>query len=66
VSERVHLQQVYFETRRYGKYLRVSCIDPKSGQESHSTGLATIGEQTLKHAAKRKLEYILTRKLKNL
>jgi len=63
VNKRVQLNRVYFETRRYGKYLRVSCIDPQSGQESYSTGPVKMGEEALKRAAKQKLEYILTRKL---
>jgi hypothetical protein len=64
LNERVQLNQVYFETRRYGDYLRVACIDPKTGQESYSTGPVKMGVEVLKRAAKRKLEYILTKKLK--
>ncbi len=64
MTERVQLRHVYYEMRRYGKYLRVHAIDPDSGIEAIATGLATMGEQALKRNAKHKLEYILTKKKK--
>ncbi|NVJ92121.1 MAG: hypothetical protein HWE34_10720 [Methylocystaceae bacterium] len=64
MNERVKLHQVFFETRKYGKYLRVSAIDPISNTEAVSTGPITLGEEALKHAAKMKLEYILTKQKK--
>jgi hypothetical protein len=62
MNDRVQLSHVYFETRVYGKYLRVHAIDPDSGQEAMATGLRSMGEASIKNNAKRKLEYILTRK----
>ncbi|WP_417820769.1 DUF6898 family protein [Terasakiella sp.] len=62
MNDRVTLSHVYYEMRVYGKYLRVHAIDPDSGQEAMATGLLSMGETTLKNNAKRKLEYILTKK----
>jgi len=62
MNDRVQLSHVYYEMRVYGKYLRVHAIDPDSGQEAMATGLLSMGEATLKNNAKRKLEYILTKK----
>ncbi|NVK18039.1 MAG: hypothetical protein HWE30_05030 [Methylocystaceae bacterium] len=66
MTQRVQLSHVYFEIRRYGNYLRVAAIDPDSGTEAIATGLVKMGESALKHNAQRKLEYILTKKMKNL
>ncbi|MDV7338666.1 hypothetical protein RYZ26_03595 [Terasakiella sp. A23] len=63
MNQRVKVTQCYFEIRRYGNYLRVSAIDPNSGTEAISTGPVKMGEEVLKRAAHRKLEYILTKKL---
>jgi len=65
MNQRVQLSHVYFEIRRYGNHLRVAAIDPDSGTEAIATGPVKIGETALKHNAKRKLEYILTKKSQN-
>lgn len=62
MTERVRLHEVYFEMRRYGKYLRVHAIDPHSGLEAIATGKRSMGEAYLKRNAHMKLEYILTKK----
>jgi len=64
MTKRVKLNQVFYETRVYGKYLRVHAIDPDTGFEAIATGQASLGERALKNNAKMKLEFLLTRKLK--
>lgn len=62
MKDRVKLHHVYYEIRKYGKYLRVHAIDPDSGLEAIATGQISMGEAPLKQNAKMKLEYLLTKK----
>lgn len=64
MNERVKLSQVYFEIRLYGQYLSVHAIDPDSGLEAVARGKRSLGEAALKLNAKQKLEYLLTKRLK--
>ena len=63
MAKRVKLNHCYFETRVYGKYLRVHAIDPHSGLEAIATGLKSMGAPMIRRNAKHKLEYLLTKKL---
>ena len=62
MTNRVKLDQVLYEIRVYGQYLRVHAIDPNTGFEAIATGQASLGEAALKNNAKMKLEYLLTKK----
>ncbi|SCA55118.1 conserved hypothetical protein [Candidatus Terasakiella magnetica] len=62
MSQQVHLRQVFYETRLYGKYIRVHAIDPDSGIEAIATGLRSMGEAFVKKNAKQKLEYKIRKK----
>lgn len=62
MSDRVTLRHCYFEMRIYGKYLRVSAIDPDTGIEAVATGPRSMGQAMIQRNAKHKLEYLLTKK----
>lgn len=62
--DRIVLQHVLFEFVRMGKVVKVVAIDPRSGAEVAMVGDPHAGTEVLKQLAKRKLEYVLTRRLK--
>lgn len=64
--KRVRLNSVLFETKFYGRYIRVAALDPVSGLETYSTGLRSMGEAMVKRSAERKLEYMVRKKFAQL
>ena len=50
------------EMRVSGQYVRVAAIDPETNTEVVTVGPKNIGEEALKRAAVRKLEYVLKKK----
>ncbi len=56
------LGEVLFEFRRIGNSVKVSAIDPLSNTEISIVGAANAGEQVLKMAAIRRLQYVLARR----
>jgi hypothetical protein len=62
--DRVALQQVLFEFVRMGKTVKVVAIDPETGIEVSMVGDPHAGPEALKRLAKRKLEYVLTKRLR--
>ena len=63
-QDRIVLQQVLFEFARMGKVVKVTAIDPKSGIEVSMVGDPHAGPETLKLLAKRKLEYVMTKRFR--
>lgn len=63
-QDRVVLKQVLFEFVRIGKIVKVTAIDPKSGIEVSMVGDPHAGPETLKQLAKRKLEYVMTKRFR--
>ena len=63
-QDRIVLQQVLFEFIRMGKVVKVVAIDPKTGTEVSMVGDPHASPATLKQLAKRKLEYVLTKRLR--
>jgi hypothetical protein len=59
VPKRPELDQVIYEFRRVGAYVKVSAVDPRTLTEVSITGSARAGEESLKRTARRKLEYVL-------
>jgi hypothetical protein len=53
--------ETLFEMRRVGSYIRCSAIDPETGIEAVVTGPANSPGDSLRLAARRKLEYLLSR-----
>lgn len=62
MNERVILQNCYIEMKTYGNYVRVTAIDPTTGIEVYVVGPKNAGQTALSRAAKRKLEYVLTKR----
>ena len=58
----VHLQEVLFEFRPVGRFVRVAAIDPITGIEVTMVGDATYGEEMLKRIAVRKLKYVIAKR----
>ncbi|WP_445678650.1 DUF6898 family protein [Radicibacter daui] len=55
------MAETLFEMRRVGSYIRCSAIDPETGIEAVVTGPANSPGDSLRLAARRKLEYLLSR-----
>ena len=53
--------ETLFEMRRVGSYIRCSAIDPETGIEAVVTGPANSPGDSLRLAARRKLEYLIAR-----
>jgi hypothetical protein len=62
VSKPPELDDVIYEFRRVGAYVKVSAVDPKTLTEVSITGAPTAGEESLKRTARRKLEYVLNKR----
>lgn len=56
-------REIYFEIKPYGQYVRVHAIDSVTGIETFSTGPKTMGIAALKNAARRKLDYVIRKKM---
>lgn len=54
--------EVYFEIKRIGNYLRCAAIDARTGVEVTVSGPASGGVELIKRTALRKLEYVLAKK----
>jgi hypothetical protein len=61
---RIKLAEVIFEVTRVGKMVRVNAIDPITGVEVTSIAPVSVGKNHWERLAKRKLEYVLTKKLR--
>ena len=61
---RVRLKQVLFEFVRVGRVVKVNAIDPETGIEVSMVGDAKASADALKRLATRKLEYVLTKRLR--
>lgn len=62
-DEDIQLNEVLFELRRHGNAVRVVAIDPITGIEVTMVGPRNCGTETLKRLAKRKLAYVIAKKL---
>jgi hypothetical protein len=60
---KVDLPQVLFEFIPHGRYVKVSAVDPITKIEVSIVGDANAPTPTLKMLAKRKLEYVIAKKL---
>lgn len=56
-------REIYFEIKPYGQYVRVHAIDSVTGIETFTTGPKTMGITALKNAARRKLDYVIRKKM---
>jgi len=57
-------REIYFEIRPYGQYIRVHAIDAQTGLETFTTGPKSMGLESLKNSARRKLDYLLRKQAK--
>ena len=55
-------REVIFEFQQIGNVVKVTAVDTATGVEASTMGPPTSGEETLKRAALRKLEYVLEKK----
>ncbi|HAI28836.1 MULTISPECIES: hypothetical protein [Thalassospira] len=54
--------EIYFELRKVGTYLRCTAIDGKTGVEVTVAGPISRNPEQLKRVAAQKLEYVLNKK----
>ena len=62
-QSKVRLGEVLFEFIRVGRYVKVSAMDPITLTEISIVGDPNAGTRALKEVAKRKLEYVIAKKL---
>ncbi|MCW9045973.1 MAG: hypothetical protein OQK35_06525 [Alphaproteobacteria bacterium] len=63
-SERIRLSEVIFEIRHVGRMVRVIAVDPITAIEVSTIVPFTVGQKNWERLAKRKLEYVITKKLR--
>ncbi len=64
MTQRVKLDEVIYEFIPSGTSVKVSAVDPITGHEVAIVGDPKAGEEYLMRIARRKLEYVLTKLLK--
>lgn len=57
----VRLNEIIFEFRRVGAYVKVSAVDPVTTVEVAIVGDPSAGQQLLQEIAAQKLRYVLAR-----
>jgi len=57
----VILNEVLFEMKQVGNYMRITAIDPVSGTEVISIGDPSVDTEMLKGMAARKLKYVIAK-----
>lgn len=55
-------REILFEFVRRGAYVKVTAIDPETNTEACIVGPPNVGQEALKGAALRKLEYVLRKR----
>ena len=60
---RIELDEVIFEITRVGNMVRVNAVDPITGTEVVSIAPVSAGKAQWERLAKRKLEYVLTKRM---
>lgn len=64
-NQRPILDEVLFEFRPIGRYVKVSAIDPITGTEISIVGDVKASSEELKHVAIRKLQYVMDKNYRN-
>jgi len=64
MSQKIELDEVIYEFIPKGSSVKVSAVDPITGHEVAIVGDPKAGEEYLMRVAKRKLEYVMTKLLK--